>query len=167
MTTRFIPASIQNSGQTDVNGFLGSVIETGTYATGSLTGAGFGLSTVSSAVVGGTTSPVVALPTSSQYLIRGRAQVELLGATFAANQTVNIKIRNTTQSADVSGATATITLPVVTTVTETVGMFEFSSFYSPVSAGDSLTIFASVSVLPSAGSVIISNANVTAVVLPA
>ena len=167
MKTQFVPASIQNSGAVDVNGFLGSVTEINSYAVGDQTGTAYTLTATPAAIAGGTTSAVAVLPTLNQYLIRARAQVEMIGATFAANQTVALKLRNTTQSADVTGATAGCTLPVVTTYTDTQGMFNIEALYTPVAAGDSITLFGSVSALPSAGTVQISAAHITATVLPA
>lgn len=167
MKTQYVPASIQNSGPADVNGFLGAVTEVNSYATGSLTGTAYTLTATPAAVTGGTLSPVAVLPTLNQYLIRARVQLDLVGATFAANQTVALKLRNTTQSADVAGATDTVTLPIVTTYTDTQGMFNIEALYTPVAAGDSVTVFASVSALPSAGSVQVTNCTIFANVLPA
>lgn len=121
------------------------------------------LTTSLSGVVFGTTSPILVLDKPGTYRLTGQVKLELNGATFNTNQTVTVKIRRTNPTADIPNSVQTFTVPVVVTQTNTLGIVTLPEvFYTTVSSNESLQIFASVSEAPSAGTISISSANISA-----
>lgn len=106
-----------------------------------------------------TTSPAQILSSTitlaaSSYLLSCTANIKLTGATYAANQVLTVKIRRTNNSAtDISNAVTTFTMPIVTTITETLGIITIPQVSYSATNGDILQVFASVGVTPSAGNV--------------
>lgn len=131
------------------------------YAAGTV----YTLTATSAAVDFGTTDPTITLNAAGRYAIRGRVKVALNGATFAANQTLTVKLRRTNNTAtDVANSSTTWIVPIVTTITDTLAVIHLPEvIYTTALATDIVTIFADISVLPAAGSISIDEASIVAV----
>ncbi len=131
------------------------------YATGTV----YTLTNASAGVDFGTTDPILTIDTAGTYRLRARVKVALNAATFAANRTLTVKLRRTNNTAaDVSGSTTTWIVPIVTTITNTLAVIELPEvFYTAIDAGDTIQIFADISTVPSAGSISIDEASITAI----
>lgn len=131
------------------------------YATGTV----YTLTAVSAAVDFGTTDPIITVTAAGTYAIRAKIKVALNGATFAANRTLTVKLRRTNNTpADLANSTTTWIVPVVTTITNTLAVIELPEvFYITALTNDTITLFADISVLPTAGSISIDEASIVAV----
>lgn len=128
-------------------------------------GTAYDLTATSAALNFGTTDPVLVLDKAGTYLLQARVNLQFVGATFAANQTVTLKLRRTNNTAaDVSNSSTVLGTGIVTTVD---GNFAVVSFppvvYTTTVATDSITIFGDVSVIPSAGTLSATQASIVAV----
>jgi hypothetical protein len=123
------------------------------------------LTATSAAVDFGTTDPSLVISAAGTYSIRAMVKVSLNGATFVANQTLTIKLRRTNNTAaDVANSTTTYVVPIVTTLTNTLAVIPLPEIlYTTALTNDAVTIFADIAVLPSAGSITISEASLIAV----
>src|SRR5882757_3875295 len=73
----------------------------------------------------GTTDPAITITTAGTYLIWANANFTARGATYAATNTYSIKLRKTSGTpADVTGAARTLTIPIITTVSEDFGLID-------------------------------------------
>ena len=99
------------------------------------------------------------------YLLSCLALLNYVGATFAANQTVTLTLRRTNNTAaDI--ATSTFQTAIVTTVTASVGQLSVLAVpYTTVGVSDTVQAYLSVSVVPSAGSLQVGEASITALQL--
>lgn len=155
------------SGDFDVTGTVtaaGFNLTDGTLLNHVVNGATTGLSTAltgSSANVGGTFT----LDKADSYVIRVRCVFKFNGATFAANQTLSLKLRRTNNTAaDLSGSNTTLTLPIITTITDGFEVTIPEVVYSTAGrVNDTIGVFAILSATPSAGSVTLSEVSYTAV----
>jgi hypothetical protein len=108
----------------------------------------------------GTADPSITLPTAGTYLIIGSAEYDMQSATFAANRSIQLYIRNTSDSANVynsgagthvhttaSGRLTTITISEVVTIT----------------SAKTFAMWSNVSIIPSAGSLEVPEAFIEAV----
>jgi hypothetical protein len=121
---------------------------------GYLTGTAYTMTGSSAAITGGTTSPAVTLSTAGTYLIQGGFVLEYVAATYAANQTATIKFRRTNNTAtDLTNATTTVELRVLTTLTDNAGSGPIPAVIYTATAGDAISVFGTLSATPSAGSV--------------
>lgn len=99
-------------------------------------------------------SSTVTLPSTQSYILFATARFGYVGATYAGNQTLTVKIRRTNNSAtDISNAVSTQVMAIVTTITYGLGQIEIPVVSYSGTAGDILQIFATVSATPSAGNV--------------
>jgi len=128
-------------------------------------GTAYTLTAASAAVDFGTTDPALTINQVGNYMIRGRVKLSVVGATFAAVRTVTVKLRRTNNTpGDVANSSSTWAVPIMTTITATLDVINLPDvFYSTANVNDILTLFADVSVLPSAGSIIIDEASIVAV----
>lgn len=135
-----------------------------TYAAGTA----YTLTATAAAAVFGTTSPVIVLDQVGTYRVYGMAVIEYIGATFAANQAVTLTLRRTNNTAaNLTSGTIIHTLQIVTTLTGTAAIVNWeAAAYTTANTTDSLTIFADVAVLPSAGRVDLSQSFIKAERLP-
>lgn len=115
----------------------------------------------------GTTDPSLTITSAGTWLIFGRAYIKYNGATFAGNQTATVKLRRTNNTAaDVTGATTTATMRIVTTISDSVGIMELPPVvYTTANADDIIQVFGSISAAPSAGSVDATEASIVAIKL--
>ncbi len=128
-------------------------------------GTAYTLTAVSAAVDMGTTDPVIVINKAGTYLIQARVNYQLVGATFAANRTITTKLRRTNNTAaDIANSSTAIGSGVITTITGPLGVIELPAvIYTTTAITDSLTLFADVSVVPTAGSLTITEASIVAV----
>jgi len=136
---------------------------TAAYAAGSV----YTVTGTSAAVAFGTTSPIVTLTSTGTYSLRAAATVNLVGATFAANRTLTLKLRRTNNTAaDIANSSLAFTVPVVTTLTETLAVVPLpETVYVTTLTNDAVQLFVGLDTVPSAGSMTINGASVVAVLL--
>ncbi len=167
-----VVTNIQGSpGAVGPQGAQGEQGEPGTspeLATESAYGSGsvYALTTTSALANLGSTQPSVTLTDAGRYAIFARARFDLTGATFAAVQTITAKLRCTNNTiADVANTTKAIKTPVVTTLTYTLPGYNIAGVEYTATAGDVIQLWASISVIPSAGSVDVVEADIFAIKL--
>lgn len=117
-------------------------------------GAAYTLTTTPALLAFGTTSPTITIPATGTYLLLSGARIDAVAATFAANQTVTMKLRRTAAVAgDIANATASYEFDIITTKSYT----GFRGMLPPVTFAatnaDTIQLWGSVSVAPGAGSV--------------
>ena len=101
----------------------------------------------------GTTSPTLTLGPGT-WRIRGAVRIDYSGATIT-NQTLTLKFRNTTDSADVTnGSPGAIGLPPATTLSYTVGIYELPEVEITITASKTIQIWGTLSGATGAGSVL-------------
>ena len=110
----------------------------------------------------GTTDPTLNVAVAGTFRLKGRVVVNLVGATFAANQTLTVRLRNATSATDYTDSTTVYTIPIVTTMTNTLAVIELPEVFVALAAADQVQLFAGLSATPSAGSVQIVAASITA-----
>jgi hypothetical protein len=127
-------------------------------------GTAYNLTNAAAAIVLGTTSPVLTITAPGTYLLLPKVMVEAAGATIT-NQTATFTLRRTNNTAaDLPGSPITVDLPVMTTLTNTIGQFSPGALlYSTAHSDDSITIFGSLSAAAGAGNIAVSAANIVAV----
>lgn len=128
-------------------------------------GTAYSLTNTSAALTFGTSSPTLVLDKAGTYLLLGRVNLKYNGATFAATRAVTLKFRRTNNTpADLTGGSTTLATDIVTTKT-----FTFSAGMLPpivvttANTNDIITIFGDVAVVPTAGSLDATEANIIAV----
>jgi hypothetical protein len=127
-------------------------------------GTAYTLTATPAAVVLGTTPPVLVLNKAGTYRISARVQIRFAGATFAASQEVAIKLRRTNNTAgDLTGGSTTIPSGITSVLTGLLAVVNLPDvIYTTTNDDDSITIFASVAVLPGVGTVTVTEASIVA-----
>lgn len=126
-------------------------------------GTAYSLTNTAAAVVFGTTSPSIQLDIVGVYRIKARVNLKLNAATMIAARTVTLKLRRTNNTAaDIANSTTAVITAVTTTLTGTFMEVTWEVPYTTQGAGDVLTIFASMDTVPSAGSLDVSEAHISA-----
>lgn len=134
------------------------------YAAGTV----YTLTNAAAAIDFGTTDPSLTLTGAGKYLIKGRARFEAVGATFGATQAITLKLRRTNNTpADLTSGSGIFNVPVMTTLTNTIGYIDVEVIYTTANADDVIALFGHIAVLPSAGSVTVDAASIIAVRLAA
>lgn len=114
----------------------------------------------------GTTDPSITLTANANYRLTGGCVIQYNGATFAANQTVTIKLRKTSgTAADVTNAVRGIITEVITTGTKHFAIVELPPVTYSTTTADVIQLWGDVAATPSAGSLDVVSAYVQAVVL--
>lgn len=131
------------------------------YAAGTV----YALTNTAALVDFGTTDPSLTIDTAGTYILFGNLQLKYNAATFAANQTAVGKLRRTNNTAgDVTNATRTIDLRIITTVTDNAGVIVIPPvIYTTANTNDQIQIFGNVSTAPAAGSVDVVSAEIVAI----
>lgn len=116
-------------------------------------GTAYNLTATPAGITFGTSNPSFTLNLAGNYLLLGTVVLEFNGATFASSQTVTLTIHRTNNTpGDIPNATVSLITGIVTTATSTLAVVQIPATpYSTTTAGDSLIIYGSVSVVPSAG----------------
>lgn len=136
---------------------------TGAIASQASAGTAYTLTNTAAAADFGTTDPVITIPGPGTYLIMGSVNVLYNAATFAANRTVTLKFRRTNNTAADIGVARTFQTRIITAITDGAGTFQIpNTVYTTRNSNDSITIFADVSVLPTAGSIQATQAEIFA-----
>lgn len=127
-------------------------------------GTAYALTATAAAVNLGTTDPVIVLNKAGKYKISARLQIRLNGATFASSREVISKLRRTNNTAaDITSGTTTIPTGITTTQTGLLAIVTIPDVvYETALENDSVTIFSSVAVLPSAGTIEVTEASIFA-----
>lgn len=127
-------------------------------------GTAYTLTTTPAAVVMGTASPDVTLTAAGTWVIFSRVRVDNVGATFAANRTVTAKLRRINNTAgDLANASAAYQTGIITTITNTGMILTMPPvFYATAATDDNIQLWASIDVLPSAGSITVSQCEIVA-----
>jgi HAMP domain-containing protein len=100
---------------------------------------------------------------AGKYLLRAWVKIDLSGATFAATRTLTIKLRRLNNTAaDVANAVLTFTVPITTTLSETLAFIDLPGVQYTGTATDQIAMFADINIVPSAGSIVISAGGITA-----
>lgn len=147
---KIIPVSTPNFGETKNVSVYG-------------VGTAYALTATPAAVTLGTTSPSMTLPEPGRYLINVNATINYNGATFAANRDVTLKVTRTNFTAtDLTGSTNVTKTGIVTTTTSTLASPSWSFYYDCTGINEILSLYGSVSVVPSAGQIEIAGASMTA-----
>lgn len=129
-------------------------------------GTAYTLTTTSSAVAFGTTSPTITLPASGTYMIWPTAKINYVGATFLSSRTITMKLRRTNNTAaDVANSSTASQTQVVTLLSFTLGTPAIPVVAYTGSAGDVISMFAGIDVAPTVGSVQVTEASLVAVQL--
>jgi len=128
------------------------------------TGTAYTLTGTSAAVAFGTTSPSIVLGAAGTYLLLARVRVDHVGASYAANRTITVKLRRTNNTAaDLANGSAQLQTGILTTVDQTAGNLTIFAIYTTALTDDAVTLYADVSTLPSAGASKVSQAHLVAV----
>jgi hypothetical protein len=113
----------------------------------------------------GTTDPTITIDQAGTYLIFGRAYLKYNGATYASTQSARVHLRRTNNTAeDISNATTTATMRVITTITDSVGIMSLPGvIYTTTNTDDVISVYGSLSATPAAGSVQCTEASIVAI----
>jgi hypothetical protein len=95
--------------------------------------------------------------------IRGYIHLSEVGATFAAEQTITVKLRRINNTAtDLLNGTRTYVTNIVTTVTQDLGYIPIDIYYTTNIITEEIQLYGVISATPSAGIVLVRNANIIA-----
>jgi hypothetical protein len=126
-------------------------------------GSAYSLTATAAALVFGTTQPSITIVAAGTYRIRARVVLKLNGATFAANQTITLKCRRTNNTAgDLANSSTALLTGIVTALTGPLAVVALPDVEYTAAAGDTLSIFGSVGVIPSLGSLDTTEASIHA-----
>lgn len=128
-------------------------------------GTAYALTAVSAALDFGTTDPALTIDKAGTYLITSRVNLEYVGATFAANRTVTLKLRRTNNTAaDLTGSSTALGTNIVTTADGVLAIVNLPGVvYTTTNTNDAITIFGDVSVVPTAGALSATEASIVAI----
>lgn len=118
-------------------------------------GTAYSLTNTAGLLTFGTTSPTVTVSVAGTYMLFAQVKLDYVGATFAGNQTVTLKIRRTNNTAaDVTDSTQTFVVPIITALTYTAGVIDLPPVtYTTALTSDILQVWGSIGTAPAAGSV--------------
>lgn len=113
----------------------------------------------------GTTDPTITINEAGTWILYSRATLKYTAATFAGNETATLKLRRTNNTAaDVTNATTTQTLRIVTTLTDGFGAVDLAPvIYTTTNTTDIIELWGALSNLPAAGSMDATEASIVAV----
>lgn len=119
------------------------------YAAGTV----YSLTNSAAALAFGTTSPTLVINKAGTWLISARVRLDYAGATFAAVRTATLKLRRTNNTAgDLTGATCALKTSIITTLTFSMPNAVIPTVvYTTANTDDSISIFGSLDVVPTAG----------------
>lgn len=124
-------------------------------------GTAYNITATPAAVTQGTTNPVITVPAPGKWLIITRVRTKYEGATFAASRTLTLKLRRTNNTAaDLTDGSVTSNTDIVTTKTASFEDATWTTEYTTANSDDSLTVFASLDVIPTAGNLTVNSAKI-------
>lgn len=100
------------------------------------------------------------LGVAGRYLIMARARFDANAATFAASRTITSFLYNATTSANIANSTKAVKTPVITTATETLPAYDACVVYTAATDNEVIQMFTSVSVIPTAGTLTVEEAEI-------
>lgn len=111
----------------------------------------------------GTNDPSIIINEAGVYRLYYNVILQYNAATFAANQTITIKIRRTNNgAADIANSTKTTITRIITTVSDHACSISGYVSYSTANNDDILQVWGDVAVVPSAGSLDCVHAQISA-----
>lgn len=126
-------------------------------------GTSYQLTNTPAAVTLGTTSPALTIDAAGIYLILANARVDYNGATFAAVRTGTLKLRRTNNTAADLISRSFLT-DIITTLSYTLGVIPIPPLiYTTTNSNDAIALYGDISVVPTAGSLDVSQAEIVAV----
>lgn len=116
-------------------------------------GTAYSLTATPAALTFGTTSPSLTLTMPGTYRLTARVRMDYNAATFAAVRTTTLKFRRTNNTAaDLTNGSITAKTLTITGVSGTFLDQTWNIDYTTFNANDAVTIFGSIDVVPTAGS---------------
>lgn len=171
------PSGVEPTGPTAVaNGGTGSTTATaaraalgvgGASVTSYASGTAYSLTATPATVTFGTTSPALVIPSAGVWLILARGRIDYNGATFAAVRTGTLLLRRTNNTAaNIGDSSGSFLTDIITTLSYTLGVIDLQPIiYTTVNNNDALELWGSISVLPTAGTLDVSEASIVAIKL--
>jgi len=105
------------------------------------------------------------LGAAGRYLIRGRARFDANAATFASSRTITSYLYNASTSSVIANSTKAVKTPVTSTETLTLPAYDADVVYEAADDNEVIQMFTSVSVIPSAGTLTVEEAEIVAIKL--
>jgi hypothetical protein len=102
---------------------------------------------------------------AGRYLIMARARFDANAATFAASRTITSYLYNASTSALIANSTKAVKTPITTTETLTLPEYGATVIYTAATDNEVIQMFTSVSVIPSAGTLTVEEAEIVVVQL--
>lgn len=130
-------------------------------------GTAYSLTATPAALAFGTTSPTITIAVAGTYRIRTWMNLTYNGATLLASRTASAKLRRTNNTAaDIANGSASISTAVTTVLTSSftnsAPTIMLPEVLYTAQAGDVVSIFGSISVVPTLGSVDVTSAGIHA-----
>ncbi len=124
-----------------------------TVGTGPLGYSAYGTAYTLTATPALCTGATITIAQAGTYTLYAQATADLVGATFAANRVITLKIRRTNNTPADLATAPVITTPIITALTYTLGFYQVPVAVYVATAGDILETWGSIDVVPSAGSI--------------
>jgi hypothetical protein len=125
------------------------------------TGTAYTLTATSAKVTFGTTSPTVTFLEAGTYQVTYNVRTDYVAATLAASRSISYKVRRTNNTAtDLANSAKSFNSPIITLLSFSAPALTNTFFYTAVK-GDIIELWGSVSVVPTAGSVQVGEANIS------
>ena len=100
---------------------------------------------------------------AGRYSLRARARFDANAATFAASRTITSYLYDASAAALVANTTKAVKTPILTTETETLPAYGADVIYDAADDNAVIQMFTSVSVIPSAGTLTVEEAEIVAI----
>lgn len=100
---------------------------------------------------------------AGRYLIMARARFDANAATFAASRTITSYLYDASAAAIIANTTKAVKTPITTTETLTLPGYEACKVYDAADDNAVIQMFTSVSVIPSAGTLTVEEAEIVAI----
>ena len=153
-------ASIGSFTSARVDNPMAVPVTTSAYSAGTI----YSLTATPAAIDFGTTDPSITITSPGTYLIFSRVRTDYNAATFLAVRTATYKLRRTNNTAaDLTNSTTALKTSIITALTSTAETIDLPAvIYTTTNSDDVVTIFGDISVLPTAGSIDVSEASLVA-----
>lgn len=128
-------------------------------------GTAYSLTNTAALVDFGTTDPAITVNLPGTYILMGRARVDYAAATFAAVRTVTFKLRRSNNTpSDISGTSSSFLTQIITALSFTALTVNLPPVvYTTTNADDVIQLWGSVSAVPTAGTIDVTEASVVAI----
>lgn len=163
-----IGTGLQNTGTADTftgvlpaaNGGAITSNQLSVYAAGTA----YQLTATPAAVIFGTSSPSLTINAAGTYLIMARAKLNYTGATFAAVRTTALKLRRTNNTAaDLTNGSVAASTAIITALTFSFIDQCWQIIYTTTNTNDIISLFGSIDIIPSLGSIDVGEASIIAI----